>query len=59
MREGGRRYLELYLVVADPDFVGPGVRRLADILRAGIARECREAVVDESPVATTADHPVG
>lgn len=43
MREGGRRYAELYLVVADPEFAGPGVRRLADLLRAGIARECVQA----------------
>ena len=38
MREGGRRYQQLYLVVADPDFVGPAVRCLAEILRAGIER---------------------
>lgn len=43
LREGGRRYAELYLAMADPDFVGPGVRALADILREGVARECSVA----------------
>ncbi len=38
--EGSHRYIELYLTFADPEFAGPGVRRLADILRAGVAREC-------------------
>lgn len=40
LREGGERFLELYLALADPDFVGPGVARLAQILREGVAREC-------------------
>ena len=33
LREGGERVVTLYLVLADPDFAGPGVRRLAQILR--------------------------
>ena len=33
LREGGERVMTLYLVLADPDFAGPGVRRLAQILR--------------------------
>ena len=33
LREGGERVMMLYLVLADPDFAGPGVRRLAQILR--------------------------
>ena len=33
LREGGERLVTLYLVLADPDFAGPGVRRLAQILR--------------------------
>lgn len=44
MREGGERYLQLYLVVADADFVGPGVSRLATLLRAAVARECAGVV---------------
>lgn len=34
------RFVELYLVLADPEFAGPGVRRLAEILRAAVARAC-------------------
>ncbi len=40
MKEGGRRTVQLYLVMADPDFAGPGVRRLTEILRASVHREC-------------------
>jgi DNA-binding transcriptional LysR family regulator len=43
MREGGRRYLQLYLALADPDFVGPGVERLAALVRDGVQRECAGA----------------
>lgn len=41
MKEGGRRTVQLYLVMADPDFAGPGVRRLTEILRASVHRECK------------------
>ena len=34
LREGGERRVELYLIVPDPDYAGPGARRLAEILRA-------------------------
>lgn len=37
LREGRERYADLYLVLADPDFAGPGALRLADILRAAVA----------------------
>ena len=40
MKEGGRREVQLYLVLADPDFAGPGARRLAEILRGSVHREC-------------------
>ena len=33
LREGRERIMTLYLVLADPDFAGPGVRRLAQTLR--------------------------
>lgn len=39
MREGGERFVQLYMVLADPDFAGPGVRRLADIIRQGLSAE--------------------
>ncbi len=33
LREGGVREIPLYLIVADPDFAGSGVRRLAEIIK--------------------------
>ena len=36
------RYIELYLVLAAPDFAGPGVRRLADLITQGVAEGCRQ-----------------
>lgn len=43
LREGGERWLELYLVYADRDYPGRGARRLAEIIREGVATLCREA----------------
>lgn len=40
LREGGERYVELYLILADPDYAGPGTRRLAQIIREAVAKEC-------------------
>ncbi len=40
MRDGGERFTELYLVLADPDSAGPGTRRLAEIIREAVATEC-------------------
>lgn len=40
MRDGGERFVELYLVLADPDSAGPGTRRLAEIIRESVAKEC-------------------
>jgi len=40
LREGGERFGELYLVVADPDAAGPGTRRLVEIIREAVAIEC-------------------
>ncbi|MEO8778818.1 MAG: LysR family transcriptional regulator [Rhodanobacter sp.] len=37
LREGRERYADLYLVIADPDFAGPGALRLAATLRAAVA----------------------
>jgi hypothetical protein len=42
MKEGGVRPMQLYLVLADPDFAGPGARRLMEILRSGVHRECEK-----------------
>jgi DNA-binding transcriptional LysR family regulator len=36
LREGGTREVPLYMIFANPDFVGPGVKRLADIIREAV-----------------------
>lgn len=40
LREGGERYLELYLVFADRDYPGRGAWRLAEIIREGVKGAC-------------------
>ena len=40
MREGGERYIELYLVYADRDNAGPGTLRLAQIIRERTEAAC-------------------
>lgn len=42
MRDGGERFTQLYLVLADPDSAGPGTRRLAEIIRETVGVECTE-----------------
>lgn len=42
LREGGERSVPLYLVLADPDFAGPGVRRLATLIRESVDAERQE-----------------
>ncbi|MDB5809027.1 MAG: LysR family transcriptional regulator [Betaproteobacteria bacterium] len=42
LREGGERFIELYLVFADRDAAGPGTLRLAEIIRESIAGSCRK-----------------
>lgn len=37
LKEGSVREIPLYLIFANPDFAGPGVRRLADILMASVS----------------------
>lgn len=51
MREGGERWVQLYLVLADPDFAGPGTRRLAEIIRQGVALECAKRRHPDVPAA--------
>lgn len=36
LREGGTRKVSLYLILANPDFADPGVRRLAEIIRESV-----------------------
>jgi DNA-binding transcriptional LysR family regulator len=41
MREGGERFGQLYLVYADSDYVGPGAKRLASIIRDEVKAACQ------------------
>ena len=50
LAEGRERYVTLYLVHADRDTAGPGVRRLAEILRNKVAEGCRQAALQLRPV---------
>lgn len=47
LREGRVRMGTLYLVYADRDAAGPGVLRLAEIIRAMTSSECRQAAQQE------------
>ena len=40
LREGALKEATLYLVFADRDDAGPGTRRLAEIIREGVRKEC-------------------
>jgi DNA-binding transcriptional LysR family regulator len=43
LREGGERKLQVYLMFADRDSAGPGVLKLADIIRERVTQLCRAA----------------
>jgi DNA-binding transcriptional LysR family regulator len=43
LREGAERFAELYLVFADREHAGPGTLRLAEIIREGVASECKRS----------------
>jgi len=43
LREGGERFVELYLVYADREAAGPGTLRLAEIIRETTANACTKA----------------
>lgn len=40
LREGRERWVDIYLIIADPDFAGPGIRRLVEILRERVSTAC-------------------
>lgn len=40
LREGQERTVDIYLTLAEPDLAGPGVRRLAEIVREEVEKEC-------------------
>jgi hypothetical protein len=41
LREGAQKAGTIYLVFADREAAGPGTLRLAEIIRQGVARECK------------------
>src|SRR6202522_2262496 len=51
LREGGERWVDLYLVFADRDYAGPGARRLAEIIREYVAGSCRKHASEQTDVA--------
>lgn len=42
LREGGERFVELYLIFAERDYAGPGTLRLAQIIREAVAEACSQ-----------------
>lgn len=53
LREGSVRMGALYLVYADRDAAGPGVLRLAEIIRATVASACQQAARSQARAAVT------
>ena len=52
LRGGAERWVQLYLVLADPEFAGPGVRRLAQVIQERVATGCpQERLVREAATA--------
>lgn len=49
LREGGILEVPLYMILANPDFVGPGVRRLAEIIRESVATCITDDAAQERP----------
>lgn len=53
LREGGERFVELYLIFAERDYAGPGTLRLAEIIRESVAEACsRHAAAAPAPSQT-------
>jgi len=40
LQTGSERWVDIYLIIADPDFAGPGVRRLAELLKERVKTAC-------------------
>ena len=57
LAEGRERYVTLYLVYADRDTAGPGVRRLSAILRDKVAEDCENAALQLRPGGRDDRHP--
>jgi DNA-binding transcriptional LysR family regulator len=48
MRDGKERWIDLYLIIADPDFAGPGVKRLAEIIRQRVKTACTKLQAEQT-----------
>jgi DNA-binding transcriptional LysR family regulator len=53
LREGGDRFADLYLIFADREHAGPATLRLAEIIREGVASECKRSA---APIKASARH---
>lgn len=49
LREGAERWATLYLIFADRDAAGPGVLRIAEIIRDAVSRRCAKGSLVEIP----------
>ena len=47
LREGGVSEVPLYLILANPDFAGPGVKRLAEIIKKSVESEDNPPIMDK------------
>lgn len=45
LREGGAREVPLYLILANTDFAGPGIKRLAEIIRESVGSEANSHIL--------------
>jgi len=51
LRQGGERFVQLYLVFADHDSAGPGTLRLAEIIEQSVRSECKGHEAQAAPQA--------
>ena len=42
LQDGGERFADVYLILADSETAGPGVRRLAEIIQSEAAESCKD-----------------
>ncbi len=51
MRDGNERFADLYLLFANREHAGPATLRLAELIRDGVTRRCRQAAAVALPAA--------
>jgi len=57
LADGGDAFAEIYLVLSDPEGTGPGVRRLAEILRREVRSQCARRSRDGARKTKRSRHP--